>query len=103
MTSIITELIHIFVLRPAKGRVRMVEFRAAMKTFRCCLFYSRVVVSLTHFLFPFSILIKHIDIVYRVCKSNVKLCVVLGCYNSVFYAILILLKYDMATHIFKLI
>ena len=59
MTSIITELVNIFLLAslstpPGAGISRCIE--DPLVAFDCCLLFGRVVVSLTHLPFPFSIL-----------------------------------------------
>ena len=62
MTSIITELVYIFVRGPAEGRLLVREFLLTLKTHWwpsavvSASSMVRVVVALTHSPFPFSIL-----------------------------------------------
>ena len=57
MVFIITEIVYIFVQGPAERRGAGISrcIEDLLVTFCCCLFYCRVVVSLTHSPFPFSI------------------------------------------------
>ena len=56
MAFFITELVYIFVKGPAKRTPPGAGISRALKI--CCLLYGRVVVSLTHSRFPFSILFE---------------------------------------------
>ena len=59
MTPITTELVHIFVYELVEVRLRVRDFFAVLKTFGCIPLFGRVVVSLTHSRFPFSIVLRY--------------------------------------------
>ena len=77
LALIITELVYIYLLRDQlKDASRCIE--NLLMTFCCSLFYGRVVVSLTHSPFSFSILHKNIRMKNFVLASFYAIVVILN-------------------------